>query len=71
MQEPLNIEYHIKKMLVKALNKTDNVSQAAQLLGVSERTAFRMKASYGIKKGSDGLYYIPENKAVITSITKS
>jgi hypothetical protein len=36
--ETLNLEYHHKKMMLKALNKTPNINQASLLLGIERST---------------------------------
>lgn len=46
--EILNIEYHVKIMVLKALNRTDNNNDACKLLGISVRTLFRYKISFNI-----------------------
>lgn len=47
-EEILNIDYHVKQMCLKALNRTQKIVIAAQLLGVSARTLYRYMQEYGI-----------------------
>lgn len=48
--EILNIDYHIKELIVKALNRTTSHEKAAIALGISERNLFRLRKQYNIKK---------------------
>jgi len=45
----LNIEYHTKRLLLKALNKAGNKTGAAKLTGVSKRTMDRYVIHYNIE----------------------
>lgn len=47
-QEILNIEHHIKIMILKALNKTRHQHFASKLLGISDRSLHRYKKNFGI-----------------------
>jgi transcriptional regulator with GAF, ATPase, and Fis domain len=49
-QDILNIDYHIKGLIVKALNRTSSHEKAAKALGISERNLFRLRKQYNIKK---------------------
>jgi hypothetical protein len=49
-EEILNIEYHTKRLVVKALNTCGTHEAAAARLGICTRTVFRLKRIYGIKK---------------------
>jgi predicted transcriptional regulator len=59
--ETLNIDYNIRELVLKALNKTQYRYEAAKLLGVSDRSLNRYMESYNIKyhKLRD-VYYISE-----------
>lgn len=46
----LDIEYNRIKLVLKALNSTPSVKDAAKELGVSERTVFRTMNIYDIEK---------------------
>lgn len=56
-EEILNIEYHRKVLIIKALNRKSNYIQAAKALGVSKRTLQRHIVIYNIKK-VEGRYEI-------------
>lgn len=47
-EEILNIDYHRRRLLLKALNKAGNVEDAAKLLGISWRSVYRLKKEYNI-----------------------
>jgi transcriptional regulator with PAS, ATPase and Fis domain len=59
-EEILNIDYHTKRLIVKALNKSATHEKAAKALGISERNLFRLKKQYNIEKVQR--YEIVENK---------
>lgn len=46
--EILNIEYNIGKLVLKALNKTKTIDDAAAALGVSTRHVYNFKKHYCI-----------------------
>lgn len=48
--EILNIEFHVRRLLIKALNSSKTESQAASKLEVSKRTLWRYKKQYCIVK---------------------
>lgn len=59
MTEPteiLNIDFHRKRLLIKALNKAGSSEKAALLLGVSQRTVVRYKGVYRITRTPEGGY---------------
>jgi len=47
MEETLKIEFHQRRLLVKALNKTNTIDEASALLGVCTRTVMRWKKKLG------------------------
>ena len=49
-QETLNIDYHTRRLTVKALNKTDSIEDAAYQLGVHERTLYKWMRIYKIHR---------------------
>lgn len=64
--EILNIEYHVKRIVLKALNKTRFVKQAADMVGVSERTLHRYKKDFNIgcdKKRNE--FYLKGERPII------
>lgn len=46
--ENLNIDYHNKRLMIKALNKHPTITLAAKELGISERTLYRWMEEYKI-----------------------
>lgn len=63
MEEVLNLHYHFKRMAIKALNKAETIQEAADLLGISERTLHRWKVIYGIVYDDIiDQYFIKENE---------
>lgn len=56
MEENLNLDYNIKLLVLKALNKFKKIGPAAEALGVSERTLKRYKRGYRIKRGGKRYY---------------
>jgi predicted DNA-binding transcriptional regulator YafY len=58
-EEILNIEYHRKDLIIKALNRKRTHKEAATALGVSVRTLMRDKRTYNIQK-LKGQYQIIE-----------
>lgn len=57
MPEILNLEFHTRRLLLKALNLTARKADARRATGLSERTFFNLVEYYDIKKGKDGKYY--------------
>ena len=64
-QEILNIDYHVKNLVLKALNKYPTVEQSAAALGVSLRTLLRYKQTYGIGKNKEGIHYLRPQKNIV------
>jgi DNA-binding NtrC family response regulator len=58
MTEILNIDYHRRRLVLKALNTLPTKSRARKELGISERQLYRYIQEYGIKKDRKGRYYI-------------
>jgi transcriptional regulator with PAS, ATPase and Fis domain len=48
--ENLNIEYHTKGLIRKALAKSNTIKEASELLEITERSLYNMMARYSIKK---------------------
>lgn len=61
--EILNIDYHRKRLILKALNRTATMPEAATMLGISERQLYNLKRDYNIfyNKTLD-TFFIPLNK---------
>ncbi len=49
LAEILNIDYHVRRLVLKALNTSSTVQHAANRLGVSGRTLYRYIDRYGIR----------------------
>lgn len=62
----LNINYHTRRLLLIALNKFKKPHQCAEVLGISERTVFRMKVEFGIIQ-QDKKYFIIINRKFYAS----
>ncbi len=58
--EILNIDYHVKKMIIQALNHCEKKIHVISLLGISERTLYRKMHEFKIHKGRDGIYFSTE-----------
>ncbi len=54
--EILNIDFHIQRMVLKALNTCENLVSAAEKLGITERGLYNYKKKYCIEKVDK--YYI-------------
>lgn len=59
MDEILNIDYHRKILVVKALNRTQTKLEAANLLGLSLRQLYRDIDRFGIEQLGNGDYIVP------------
>jgi hypothetical protein len=64
MTENLNIEYHTKRLIIRALNEKRTIREAAQALGISERNLYELKKQYGIVKCNK---YVVEGKYKIVN----
>ena len=60
MEEILNIEYHHRRLTLKALNVTKTKGAAAKLLGISERQVYRLIRIFDIRQISPGHYMIED-----------
>lgn len=56
-QEILNIEYHKRRLIVKALNKLPTKVKAYKALGITEKQLYNLIWRYSIKKDKAGTYY--------------
>lgn len=57
--ETLNIDYHVKILLLKALNSSNTQVEAAEKLKVAIRTVYRYIDQYSIVR-QDGVWKINE-----------
>jgi len=65
--ETLNLEYHVKRVILKALNTTLFKYQAAEKLGITTRGLLRKIFDYDIQYSKkDGRYFIKEKKSIKT-----
>lgn len=62
-KEILNIDYHVRRLVLKALNLKPNYIEAAKALGVSLRTVYRKMNQYNIRK-VDGIHEINDRKKI-------
>lgn len=58
--EDLNISRAVVRMTLIALNKTSTIIEAANKLGINERTIYRIKKDHNIVKSKSG-YHLPIN----------
>jgi transcriptional regulator with PAS, ATPase and Fis domain len=63
--ETLNIDYHNKRLMLKALNKHPTVEQAAKALGISERTLYRWMDEYKIVRVQ--MYVVDGNYKIVNT----
>lgn len=52
MPDTLNIAYHTKILVLRALNREKTIREAAEVLGVSEKTLYNLMKEYNIKRES-------------------
>jgi predicted DNA-binding transcriptional regulator YafY len=64
-EEILNIDYHNKRLMLKALNKHPTVEEAAKALGISERTLYRWMDEYNVVKLP--LYVVSDSFKIINT----
>lgn len=65
-EEILNIEYHVKQRVLKALNKFKNDFQASQALGIGSRTLYRYKQRFNIERCPVTKEYLFKKEMVFT-----
>lgn len=56
--EILNIDYHKKRVAIKALNKAETINEASKLLKIGERTLFRYMEVFKISFCKENKQYI-------------
>jgi len=72
--EILNIEYHTRRLLLKALNSTTKKAEARRITGLPERTFFNYLDYYKVRQGKDGVFYsdkVVEYKIIKVAETNS
>ncbi len=60
MEEILNIDYHTRRLILKAMNKYRRIKQAALALGITERWLQELRLRYGIYLDEKGSWQAPE-----------
>lgn len=60
----LNIENHIKAMIIKALNTSCCRKCAANRLGIDIRTLERRQEQYGIRRNEKNKYVIQSSRTI-------
>jgi hypothetical protein len=50
--EILNVDYHVRRLLLKALNKFNCRKEQAQALGVSIRTVYRLMERFEVENNN-------------------
>lgn len=62
MEETLNMDYHRSRLIMKSLNTSKTIKEAAQKCGLTMRTLYTWRKNYNIHKNKEGIY---ELKSVI------
>ncbi len=55
MDESLNIEYHVRRLVLIAISKHRTKEQAAQALGISVRTLYWYQKKFNYSKHNDDI----------------
>jgi transcriptional regulator with PAS, ATPase and Fis domain len=50
MNENLNLKFNTDKLILKALNKSETIKEAADLLGITERTLYHWLKKNNLNK---------------------
>jgi transposase-like protein len=56
MEEILNLDYHRCRLILKSLNSSKTIKEAAVKCGLSKNTLFIWRKNYSIVKNKDGVY---------------
>ena len=56
MEEILNIDYHRCRLILKSLNTSKTIRQAAVKCGLSKNTMLIWRKNYSIVKNKDGVF---------------
>ena len=62
MEEILNMDYHRSRLIIKSLNTSKTIKEAAQKCGLTPKTLHTWRKNYNICKNKEGKY---ERKAII------
>lgn len=65
MNEILNLDYHRARLIIKSLNTSKTIKEAAGKCGLTPRTLHTWRKNYNILKNKEGMY---ERKSVIRMI---
>lgn len=65
MNEILNLDYHRSRLIIKSLNTSKTIKEAAQKCGLTTRTFHTWRKNYSIRKNKEGIY---ERKTVIRMV---
>lgn len=68
--DTLNIDFHRRAMIIKALNRYDNMRLSALALGIHERSLYRWREVYNIIKDEKGVWCFvePVNKQEVSYV---
>lgn len=66
MEEILNVDYHRCRLMLKSLNTSKTIKEAAQKCGLSKRTMQTWRKNYNIVKNKDGIY---QRKNIVWNIS--
>ena len=71
-EEILNIDYHVKFLVLKALNKfPGNMQKAAKALGQSKRNVFRLMGRYQILRkgiGKKSVFFFKKDRPLTVKV---
>jgi transposase-like protein len=56
MNEILNMDYHRCRLILKSLNSSKTIKEAADKCGLNKRTMHTWRKNYNIIKNKDGVY---------------
>lgn len=69
-QEILNIEYHKRRLIIKALNQMPTKVKAYKALGITEKQLYNLIWRYSIKKDAAGKYYSEDDNTSCAGINR-
>lgn len=56
MNEILNLDYHRARLIIKSLNTSKTLKEAAEKCGLTPRTLLTWRKNYNIRKNKEGMY---------------